>query len=260
MADHDFWDELIKNILRIWIVPELNRRQKAGELPDDFQFYAGQVVMEPGAPLEVRLNEEVRGLFFVKEDAKVGPGVEVAVADFATIASEVVNLELEDDDRPNAGHLTMIRNGPGWFVTFDLRYNAARIAEHLAAIDEFLNGAQADLSERRMRGFVNDLFVAAELMAKARLLVHPDERLLGSKKHSFTISAYNLFARQGNTDKRFASLLNRLSKLRNAARFPDGPFHLSEAEATEMLSTAQEMRDRLIGEVPRRALARVTKR
>jgi uncharacterized protein (UPF0332 family) len=252
--EKEFGDTLIRSALQSWIVPELNRRQRSGALADAFEFYAGQVVMELGQPLEVRLNEEVHGVIVLRPESSLSPGVEVPVSRFERIAAEVQSFRLQDEDRPNAAHLTLVRNGAGWFVTFDFRYNSARIAEHLTAAREFISSAAANLAASRLRPFVNDLFGAVELMAKARLMVHPDERILRSKKHSFTMSNYNLFVNQGNADKRFADLLNRLADLRNPARFPDGAFSLPLADASEMLNLAREMDRQILTEIPHRAV------
>ncbi len=176
------------------------------------------------------------------------------VADFEKIAPEIESFHLQDDDRPNAGHISMVRNGTGWFVSFDLRYNAVRIAEVVLAAQEFLDSDAANLSAQRLRAFVNELFCAVELLAKARLLVHPDERVLASKKHSFTISNFNLHAKWGNVDRRFSDLLNRLSSLRNPARYPDGSFALSREAAEELLATARDMHRELLPVLPSRAL------
>lgn len=256
--DADFGRELTKNLLRLFIVPEMNRREAAGELPADFTLYAGQILMEPGMPHEIRLNEEVRGVFVLRADSSIEEGTDVSVADFATIAADVHNFVLEHHDRPNCGHMTMILNGSQWFITFDLRYNAARIADHLAAIKEFLHSAEENLRQERLRAFANDLFIAVELMAKSRLMVHPDERLLISRKHTFTISEFNRFAKQGNADKRFASLLNDLAALRNDARYPTGAFTLTSERAAESLGVAREMHLRLLQEIPHRAFSTPT--
>jgi uncharacterized protein (UPF0332 family) len=247
----EFWDNLIKHTLETWVVPELKRREKAGTLPAGFKFYAAQIVMEPGAQREVRLNEEVCGAVQLREGHPVN--IEVgAVVDFDKMAPWVAGFDLPDDDRPNAGHLTLVKNGPGWFCTFDFRYNAARTAEHVQTAREFLASAKSDHEAKRLRSFSANLFTAVELLAKARLMVHPDENLLRTKSHKYTISNFNRETHYGNVRLEYSALLNRLGALRNDARYV-GAFDLEHEEASTMLATAEAMLNDAIEYAPARA-------
>lgn len=251
----EFWNNVIRNTLEKCVVPELNRRQRAGRLPDDFKCYAAQVVMEVGVPrAEIRLNEEVQGAISIRPGSPIPLDVEYPIIDFSEIAPYVDSFDLADDDRPNAAHITLIQNGRGWFVQFDFRYNAARIREYILSAYEFLSSGRSDLDAGRLRPFSASMFSAVELIAKATLLVHPDARVLDSKSHEFTMGSYNRYAKHGNVSREFAALLNRLAALRNWARFPDGKFALSTSEGREMLRTATHMLVGLMRQAPRRAV------
>jgi hypothetical protein len=91
------------------------------------------------------------------------------------------------------------------------------------------------------------------LLAKARLLLHPDERILSSRAHEHTRSAYNREVRFGNIDSRFAQLLNRLTDLRNPARYSLEPFSVAADEAEEMMAVSAEMFEATRAAAPPRA-------
>jgi hypothetical protein len=110
---------------------------------------------------------------------------------------------------------------------------------------------------KRFRPVVANPHVVAEGMAKAALLRHPDDRLLRSKKHNFIVVTYNRYSHQGNTDSRFAPLLNDLAEARNPARYPSGEFPVTETQAAEWLTVAKEMYDWLLSVSPIRTRLRL---
>lgn len=67
-------------------------------------------------------------------------------------------------------------------------------------------------------------------------------------------SRYNLWARFGNTDPRFAALLNSLGDLQEKAKYRRSQFALTSSEAAEYLETLHEMR-RHVDRRPRRTVA-----
>lgn len=251
--DTEFWNNFIKNVLEAWAIPELNRRQAAGKLPHDFRPYAVQIVIDPVNDTEVRFNEEVNAAVEMTED---GPPQSLGthpVQDFSGVAPYIKTFSLPDDDHPNAGHITLIRNGTGWFASFDLRYNAQRVAEHVLAAQQFLASARHNLGVDLLRPFVADLFSAVELLSKSHLMLWPDEKFLKSKKHKLIISNFNREASLGNVPMESAALLNKLSRLRNSARYPVGPFSLDKSDAGAMLSQAEQLLDIVVSKIPARA-------
>ncbi len=58
---------------------------------------------------------------------------------------------------------------------------------------------------------MDNLFAATELTAKARLLMEPDDRLLGARSDGFIASKANLHSHLGNVDRDFVALLNELA-------------------------------------------------
>lgn len=252
---NEFADNLFDQVLSIWVNPEIERRKQAGLIDDKFVFWAAQLIMDPSGPEQIRLNEEARGIFKLQnmaDDSIVSP------ATFHTVTGKIREFTLEKDDCPNAGHITLIRHMKGFFLAFDFLYNAAVIADHVKTAQEFLDEAKAALSSNRIKACVANLHIAAELTAKSLLLRHPDKSLMTSKRHSYVLSKYNEYSKQGNTEQRFAQLLNNLANLRNAARYPNGPFSVTQQQAEQMLEVAEEMFAVLMNSIPKRAQARLT--
>jgi uncharacterized protein (UPF0332 family) len=248
MTEEDFDQNLMGQVLELWINPEIERRREAGSLPDDFVVTRAQIIMNLAADApEVRFNKEIKAVAQFRAARAVEVGEDLTEADIESIE----DIMLTDED-PNAGHLTMMLFKGRWFIAFDFRYNATRIAAIVRAAREFLDAASFALRQHHLRPFVDNLFSATELMAKGLLLMWPDERLLNSRKHTFVSTKFNLSGKWGHTDQRYVSLLNRLSKLRGSARYLDKDFSLSADEAKKMLATAESMFGTLRDSAPER--------
>ena len=248
MVDEEFIQNLMQQVHELWINPEIERRRAAGRLPDDFAIRSAQVIMNLGADApEVRFNEEVKVLAEAEWAREVEYVEDVTEADVDSIRE----LVLTDHD-PNAGHLTMVLFKGRWIIAFDFRYNATRVTATLNAAREFLDVATFALDQHQMRAFADNLFSAAELMAKGVLLMDADKDLLKSKKHTFISSRFNLSGKWGHTDPRYVKLLNRLQDLRGSARYLDKEFTLSAEEASDMLGTAEDMFEVLSNSAPKR--------
>lgn len=239
-------DPFVQQFLDLWINPEVKRRHESGGLSDDFVLYAAQVVMNFDAPAEVRLNEEVKAIVKGSLPKRAKKGEHVSLDELDTITE----IELTPRD-PNAGHLTIIAHKKSWLVRFDFRYNAARCIKHIDAARQFIDSSRLALERNLLRVVVDNLFSACELMAKASLLMH-DKTLLTSKKHRVVHARYNKWGSLGNTDARYTKLLNRLSSLRNAARYLEKDLQLSAAGAREMLDIAENMLEDVSGHVSKR--------
>jgi uncharacterized protein (UPF0332 family) len=253
----EFADNLYDQVFTIWANPELERRRLAGAIPNNFVLWAVQVIFEPSGPQGIRFNEEVNGEFRSREG--MAEGVVLTPLNFHEAIPYLEAFHLSLDDSPNAGHITLIRHQQGFYIAFDLLYNAARIAEHVMAAREFLDATRDAATARRYRVFVADLHHATELMAKALLLRHPDAAVLNARSHRLINSRYNRHAHQGNVDKNFARLLNELSQARNPARYPVGEFTLDEARSGTWLNHAEAMYTSLVEAAPirtRMALSR----
>jgi hypothetical protein len=236
--DKEFAETILSNAFQLWFIPEIERRKQSGEMPLDFQVLAAQVVMDlDGRGPVVRFNEEIKGVLQVEALRKAEHGEAI---DFAEV-SKILGIRLTTDD-PNAGHFTAIYHKGTWYVFFDYRYNAERIRGHLAVARQFLELADTALQKQYVNAFVENLFSAVEIMAKCRLMIHPDRKVLESRKHGFTATQFNLQGKLGNIPSEFVQLLNRLSLLRPRARYcGEGTLNLEIDEASALYQQAQEM-------------------
>lgn len=124
--DAEMAERVIEQAYEFWIGPEIERRQLAGELPEDFALHGAQVVfgMDEGPP-EVRLNDQVKAVAEVTAARAIAKGEQVTEDDIAGYK----DILLTDAD-PDAGHITIVAHKGGWVLAFDFRRNASRIAEH----------------------------------------------------------------------------------------------------------------------------------
>jgi uncharacterized protein (UPF0332 family) len=231
----EFNDNFFKHITELYIDPEIKRRREADLLPEDFVLYAVQVIMNHDAPNEVRLNEEVSAHVIGSFAKPVTNGEQVSIDELENI----VDVQLTDRD-PNAGHVTLLVHKGKWVGRFDFRYNASRSKGHIDAAREFLDAAGASLEKGHLRAVIDNLFSATELMAKGLLLLHDEKMLLG-KSHGIVHSRFNQWGHLGNTDARYAELLNKLSSLRGASRYLQKEFQVTLPEAKNMVEIAEDM-------------------
>ncbi len=242
-------DRTLQQVFELWVMPEVQRRQSAGELPPTFQLWSAQVVFEVDAPVKVRLNKEVRTMMKVRATRAVAKGEAVDMSDF----SEIVSIELTEND-PNAGHITIIAHQGTWYLTWDTRYNAQRIATAIATATEFVESAEDNLKAAppRFRPFTENLFSAVELLAKAVLLQLPDKKFLSSKTHGIIKSSFNQWSNLGNIEPDFATLLNELKSMRAGARYSLNAWELPVEKAQSLLVRTEKMLADVTLRTPRR--------
>jgi hypothetical protein len=99
----EFTDNFTKQIVDLWINPEIERRRQANRLLEEFALYAAQVIMNLDASEEVRFNEEVK----LKVDGDfVRPVAEGEVFSVNELEN-IRDIELTNNDS-NAGHITLL--------------------------------------------------------------------------------------------------------------------------------------------------------
>lgn len=253
----EFANNFLTNIYRIWLIPEVQRRLSAGRIAGDTRIWAGQIVFEMGSSPEIRLNDEVNGTFHVHPESAVSEGTLVNAENALAIARNVTHFTLDDHDRPDAAHITILLGENGFYIDFDMRYNSAIVAEIVTSAREFLEIARHAVATGLTRAFIANLHISVESLAKAQLLLHPDSALLVSRRHGYLRSQYNLHSRH-SVDQRFARLLNRLSDLRNPARYSPTPVVLPEADIRSLLEDGDAMLAHVVGVAPMRTRQRLT--
>jgi hypothetical protein len=200
----------LQQAFSLWVAPEIQRRGDGGLLPSNFEFLAAQIVFWPdGRPLEVRLNEEVRCSFLVE------PARDIVAEVDKLIGLDDINRVIEirpPSEEADAGHVTILCLRESWCFTFDFTYNNARVANTLKAAREFLIAAHESAEKGRYRPFVDALFSAVELMAKALMLCSPAVAA-PSWSHNKIKWQLNLRRKEKVVGGDFAELLNELAKL-----------------------------------------------
>ena len=247
-AGHVIGERLLDQVMTIWILPEVRRRQARRSAPEPYPLAFAQVVFRVGAAPEIRLNEEVRGTALVR---RADPASEIAVGDdvFLDDIAGVEHFELPDEDA-NAGHVTIVATPRGISISFDATYNKSHVRAHLDAAEEFFEAAQGALARGQFRPFAESAFAAAELLAKAELLPLPDSTILDSKTHGTVASKLHWWASTGNIDPTLAKLLTRLTELRDSSRYLRGGKQLVEGEADELFQQLIVLREHVRSHAP----------
>jgi uncharacterized protein (UPF0332 family) len=233
------WENTFRQVMDLWVTPEVERRQAAGAIPKPFNLHAAQVIFyADGRPHEIRLNEEVRAIGKVK--LKQGVAKQEGDPIYSNEIEGYEAFRLPDDEDPNCGHITLHRFADQWSLAFDLIYNKGISSEHLAAAEEFLKSAEAALERGHYRVVVDNLFSASELAAKAVLLTTPLPGEGTKMGHGRIHSRFNLQARLGNVSAGHRDAFNQLSHLRSSARYLSRPLTISEVEVTELLAAVRD--------------------
>ncbi len=220
-SDTEMAQRLFDQALDLWVRPEIERRRQRGVIIGEFDLRAAQVVMPSPVDdqvLRVRLNEEVRAVASVKLRGSVEAGDSI----YESQVEEIREMRLTDEEDPNSGHLTMMRVRGNWHIHFDFRRDRARAQEHLDRASDFLEAAKDSFSANRLAPAVDNLFSAAELAARAELMVcgfYPEKP---QKTHPSTKSWYNRWTNLGNAPVESSAVLNKLADLRPKARYVEG--------------------------------------
>lgn len=246
--DEEFGRRVLEQAFELWFRPELDRRAASGAVPPGFVMWGGQVVLnlDRDHP-EVRINNEIRGVFQAKATRQIAVGEAVGLGDF----DDILGMQLTNEDA-NAGHLTAFLHKSHWFLFFDFRYNATRIEEQLASADQFLAAAEFSVSRQHGVSAVDNLYDAVQIMAKSFLLMYPDHRVLESRTHGFIETRFNLEGKLKNVPAYSVRLMNRLKELRPKTRYATEPARVPEAELNQLVADAKEMRAELEARRPRR--------
>jgi uncharacterized protein (UPF0332 family) len=250
MNDIDYREmgnNLMKQALELWINPEIERRKQNNTLPDNFSLNMVRVIMNFNSPNEIRFNNEVKVILKGRlvKDITEHEGRQVNIDE----VMEKINRVVLTENDPNAGHFTMILHRGFWHIEFDFRYNATLCLEHYNAAKEFLESAKISMNRNNFRAFIDNLFSATELIAKAKLLMH-DKTVFNSKKHGTVHARYNQYGNYGNIESKYTKLLNQLSSLRPKARYVQSNFSISKEDAKKMFKIALEMHEDLLINIP----------
>jgi hypothetical protein len=239
------WEEIARNasnhFMDIFITPEVIRRQENGELPKPLDLRAAQIIFHPnGNKPSVRINSEVKAV----AKMKLKPGIEKNYGD-SVYANELEGLEeltLTDEDDPDCGHVTLLKLNRTWLMAFDFIYNKGLAKKTIKTANEFIEAAEFSFSRQNWSAFADNLFSAAELLAKATLLATwSDPEFREKTTHPAIHSRYNRFAHLGNIKPLHADTFNKLTKMRYPARYSKEEFSLLESEGQSLIDGIKSM-------------------
>lgn len=233
---------VFEQLMEIYVQPAITRRQAAGELPTPLPLRAAQVIcFADGRPNLVRVNDEVQAIAKVKLRAGVRKEKgENVLTDEIEGYETIVLPETED---PDCGHATMLQLGARWFVVFDFRYNRGKSEVYLNRAREFLALAENARAREAWASMVYVLFSAAELAARAELLIVPNPAFERARSHKATATKFNRWAHLGNVAVDHKNALNRLALLRPDAAYVPRPFAIDAAEADALVNAVRELID-----------------
>ena len=121
----------------------------------------------------------------------------------------------------------MLKFNGSWIMAFDFIYNKALAKKTIKTAKEFIEAAEFSFSHQSWSAFADNLFSAAELLAKATLLAAwSDPEFREKTNHPAIHSRYNRFAHLGNINPVHALTFNKLSKMRYPARYSKEEFSL----------------------------------
>lgn len=222
------------NFMEMFIKPEINERINRGELPKTFSLQQAQIVTYPDGSNEIRLNDEVKAIVKVKlkDGIKKGRGDLVLEDDVEKYGRIYLPPEID----PNAGHMTFIQFQNQWLFSFDFIYNKNFCNKNIETAKQFLAAAEFSFKKQNWSAFIDNLFSVSELIAKTLLLTHSPQEFQDKANHKHIKTRFNLYAKLGNVDENVRNTFNRLSELRNPARYVKKDLELNETEATQMLA------------------------
>lgn len=209
-------------------------------MPLDFR--AAQIIFFPDDRTpQVRLNSEVRAV----ARAKLKPGLRKAKGEpvFEHELRSLRKVALTGQEDRDCSHITFLRIGDEWTISFDFRYNKSLSKRHVETAKEFYAAARYSFRRRHTAALVDNLFSAAELSVRAILLSAPDPRYRQRGGHAVNLRRFNTFAHLGNIDRELCLAFNKLWTLRHGARYvslePSPP--LATDEAISLITAVKKM-------------------
>jgi uncharacterized protein (UPF0332 family) len=207
------WNRTFAHMFQVAFSPEIRRRIEVGAIQEDFFLKQAQLVQPIEGGNFVRLNDEIKGTAYIREDGEIESGGISNVEDLIRLAG----FDLPDDEF-DCGHFTILHTGKGWVASFDFRTGRGRALAYLETAKQFLGYAIQASEAKHHAPSIDNLFSCVALIAKA-ILTMAGHSAKGSKTHSSIQSAINRWRSSGNVDGAFVDIYNRLFDLRPRARY-----------------------------------------
>lgn len=226
--------------MQFFVLPEIENRKNKNILPESFVLEKAQVIFsgDDTRPV-VRLNSEAKILAKVK----VKNGIKINKGDIVywNQIEDVKIIRLPDEEEGKYAHISMIRAWGKWLFTFDFRYNKKMARDCLKTAKQFFDTAREAFEQKRPAPFIDNLFSSIELLAKAELLLMPDQKFKRKATHKSIQLKYGKYVDIGNAKPEFKTTLNKLAGLRDSARYLKSGFNLNDKEGYDYLAIASDM-------------------
>jgi HEPN domain len=239
VGTEEFTRTLVDHVFELWVSPEVQRRGLTLHRADIRQVL---VELEPGKAPRIFLNEEVQltGNSIAKRD--ITEGEELTVEDIEQV-TELRPLSVG----PNSGWLVFMRLGFRELISFDFRYNKAKVSITLNRAREFLMAAKAE-SSRSAAVAIDLAFSAAELAVQSQMMSLQSD--IGNHKGRREWLAG--WTRNDNAPRKYADLLYNLADLRSSARYGEGLLRVSPDRLRHIMKTIEgmiESTEQMIGSI-----------
>lgn len=239
---------LFQQVMDIFIIPEIEKRQLKGDLPVPFEIRKVLIIFPPdGTERKVRFNDDVNATAEIK--VKNGVTKKKGEPVFTHEIQGIGSSQLVDDEDLDSGHVLLLNIGTVWLMSFDFRYNKSTSMKYIETADQFIKCAEFGLQNEYIGPFIDNLFSAAELLAHALLMTLSNPKFRATKSHYIVKSGFNQFTHLGNSRIEYAKAINRLAALRSKGRYLHGRVVISENEAADLLDRVKSMKDEAISMV-----------
>jgi len=156
MTSNEMGNRMFKQLMEIWIEPEIKQRKEAGTLPIPFTLNSAQIIFYiDERPTEVRINSDVRCKLY---NIKYKPGIQKNSGDavYENEIEEIGGMTLLDSEDLNCGHITLIKLNNEYVIYFDLRYNKVRSRALIDKAKQFFEMAKISKENRYWSSFIED--------------------------------------------------------------------------------------------------------
>ena len=236
--NQEFADNVFKNFNDLFFNPEIEKRRKLNQIVEPFYLIAAQVVFfSDGKQPIIRINEEVKATVKIKQN------VDITIENFWATRNEVEKVIFSDPENLDCGHATMIHFKDGYKLTFDFIYNKDSCNKYLNTAEEFLKSAQFALENNYISAFIDNSFSSMELLAKSKLLLETNQNIKGKTNHKAIKSEFNKRYKNdlNSIEINYKIVLNKLSELRNNARYLENPFSVSEEDKILIMNSMLDL-------------------
>lgn len=236
-------NNVVQQLLQSIVVPELECRIDAGLLPKPYPWSslrAFQILFSVSQPLTtVRINDEI----VANVEVATVEGHVLRMDAKTVLTTDVVQVRYVSllDQDANKGHATFFRVGLSWEGYFSFVYNQGVARRYLRVGRQFLDAAKQAAANQLWPPFLESLFAAHELAAKAYVLCYGKHHYDGAVKHTTIKQDLNWQRKVGNVEPEHAELYNQLYTQRGPARYAEQEIAMTSDEANRQIDITESL-------------------